>query len=203
MEMFSCSTNLCFNFDETTNGVSELLNELEKTIGNAGSSNITNKQNIFSGKKNVPLFNETELNNSLDFIENQLDFIEKHFTDVEPLCIDSFENNQEFLQSTLNLSISSDLDVNDNDIDRSDSTKSKGSFKKNVINRKNRKSRISKKDVGKDNSRRYREKEKKIQNKLEQELIKKSELNDFLRNKVNLLNNLIELFKCICSFRNN
>ena len=198
--MFSYSSSFRFNFDETTNGVSEILNELDKIIGSVDSSDIITKQTNFSGEKKVLLFNEPELNNSLDHIDNQLDFIEKHFTNVEPSYIDLFENNQEFLQSTLDLSIPSDLNVNDNDIDR---IMLNGSFKKNAIHRKNRKSRILKKGFDKDNSRRYREKEKKIQSKLEQELIKKSELNDFLKKKVNLLNNLIELFKCICSFRNN
>ena len=198
--MFSYSSSFRFNFDETTNGVSEILNELDTIIGSADSSDILNKKTNFNGEKKVPLFNEPELNNSLDHIDNQLDFIEKHFTNVEPSYIDLFENNQEFLQSTLDLSIPSDLNVNDNDIDR---IMLNGSFKKNAIHRKNRKSRILKKGFDKDNSRRYREKEKKIQSKLEQELIKKSELNDFLKKKVNSLNNLIELFKCICSFRNN
>ena len=185
MEKFSYSNNLCFNFEETPNGVSEILYELDNIIGNVNSNDFINKRtNLvirtnYSGEKAAPLFTEAESNNLLDFMDNQLDNIETHYSKIETSGINSFENNQNFVQTSLNLFISSDSNVNDNDIDR---IMLNESFKKPAIKRKNKKSRISKKKGdGKDNSRRYRE--KKVQSKLEQKLIKSLELNDCLKKK--------------------
>ena len=196
MEIFSFQNTIYL--DETNNEVSGILNEIDFIIGNNDLSDSINEQKVIetniSDEKTIPIF--TQLDNSFNYIDNKLDFFEKHFASVESSSdINTFENSQESLHSTLNLWTTSDSNVND-----SDTTTLNGSFKNNAIKRK---PRNLKKGVAKDHSRRYREKEKKIQRKLELELNQKSELNDFLTKKVNLLNNLIELFKFIYSFKTN
>ena len=208
MEMFSFPNTLNFNFDETNNEVSDLFNELDKIIGNNDSSDSVNIAKVIvtdpGDEKTISLLTELEsddlLNNSFSCIQNQFDFFEKNFTEAETSNIihsQSFEENQDSLQSAWSLSTPNDITEIDNNID----TKLLNvSFKSNEINKK---SRNSKKSSPKDHSRRYREKEKRIQRKLEQEFKKKSELNDRLAKKINLLNNLIELFNFICSFKTN
>ena len=196
MEIFSFQNTIYL--DETNNEVSGILNEIDFIIGNNDLSDSINEQKVIetniSDEKTIPIF--TQLDNSFNYIDNKLDFFEKHFASVESSSdINSFENSQESLHSTLNLCTTSDSNVND-----IDTTMLNESFKNNAIKRK---PRNLKKGVAKDHSRRYREKEKKIQRKLELELNQKSELNDFLTKKVNLLNNLIELFKFIYSFKTN
>ena len=203
MEMFAYPSKLSFNIEESNNESPKKL-DFEIIMGNNNSIDSMHTKKATetdpSDEKTVPVFSELETNNlSLDFINERLDFLEKNFTKVEASSINSFENriyNQDFLQTTWSFSIPSDNHVNDNDIEAEIILSE--SFKNNATNSK---SIISKKDVDKEHCRKYREKNKKNRKKSEQELAKKIYLNGRLKKRIFLLNDLIELFKCICSFR--
>ena len=203
MEILSFTSKFCFNTEETNNEVSQMSKELEIIIGNNDSSDSINKQKITettpSHIKTVPILIELEKNNFFDnpfgYNNNEFNFFERNFTKFETTDINSLEYNPDFLQSTSSFSFPSDLNVNEN---FTDTEMLSESLKTNPMERK---SKISKRDNDKDHCRKYREKNKKNLNILEQELAKKTKLNDRLTKKINLLNNLIELFKCISSFK--
>ena len=203
MDILSYTSKFDHNFNEISNGVSEILKELETIIGNNDLIDSVDKKKVIetnpSDENSTPIFTDLETKDlSFEFINSQLDFFEKNFHKFDTLDVihfNSLENNPDFLQSTWSLTIPSDLKIKD--IDTHSEILSE-SFKNNAINSK---SIISKKDVDKEHCRKYREKNKKNRNKSEQELAKRIELNDRLKKRVYLLNNLIELFKCIGSFR--